>query len=203
MKNMTDSFAEKATGWDEPGKIRMAENFITELRRHITIQPGWRGLEIGAGTGLAGLMLLPELASVVFEDTSEAMLGMLRKKTAGMDNVEIIHGEITGYQAQDIDLIFSNMAFHHIDDIGSTLDHLFRISKPGAWIVIGDLRSEDGSFHRFQPVPHNGFDTDALSVQFQQAGFNVIAVETYHVLRQEKIRGMISDYPQFILVARK
>ena len=95
------------------------------------------------------------------------------------------------------------MAFHHIEDIAHTLKHLHSITRPGAVVVIGDIRSEDGSFHRFQPIPHRGFDTGALSVQFEQAGFAVDAVETYHVLRQEKIPGTISEYEQFILVAHK
>ena len=77
------------------------------------------------------------------------------------------------------------------------------IAVESAVVVIGDLRSEDGSFHRFQPIPHRGFDTGALSVLFEQAGFAVDAVETYHVLRQEKIPGTISEYEQFILVAHK
>lgn len=200
---MTDTFADRAADWDQPGKIEMAENFITELKRHIPVQPHWKGLEIGTGTGLAGLMLMPLLQSLVLEDTSESMLDVLRKKTIGMNNIEIIHGEVTDYRNQDIDLVFSSMAFHHIDDIPGTLTHLHHITTPGAVVAIGDLRSEDGSFHRFQPIPHKGFDTGKLSEQFRQAGFTVEKVETYHTLKQEKIPGTISEYEQFILIARK
>ena len=200
---MTDSFADRAAYWDNPGKVKMVENFVTELHRHVNIQTHWKGLEIGAGTGLAGLMLLPLLTSLVLEDTSESMLNMLRKKTDEMSNIEIVHGEITDYRKQDIDLVFSNMAFHHIDDIPGTLKHLHNITTPGAIIVIGDLCTEDGSFHRFQPIPHKGFDTSELSEQFEQAGFAVQKVKTYHVLKQEKIPGTISEYKQFILIAQR
>lgn len=200
---MTDTFADRAADWDQPDKVKMAENFVTELHRHVDIQPGWKALEIGAGTGLVGLMLLPGLKSIVFEDTSKAMLDVLQEKTAGKTSIEIVHGEITDYPKQDIDLVFSNMAFHHIDDIPATLKHLHSITTPGAIVVIGDLRTEDGSFHRFQPIPHKGFDTDALSEQFEQAGFNVRVVETYRVMRAEKIPGTISEYEQFVLLAQR
>jgi len=38
--------------------------------------------------------------------------------------VEISHGEISKYRSADIDFVFSNMAFHHIEDIPKTLEHL-------------------------------------------------------------------------------
>lgn len=200
---MTDTFAHKAADWDQPGKVKMAENFVTELCRQIDIQSHWKGLEVGAGTGLAGLQLLPLLHFLVLEDTSAAMLDVLRKKTSGLNNIEIIHGEITDYHRQDIDLVFSNMAFHHIEDIPGALKHLHSITKPGAIVAISDLRTEDGSFHHFQPIPHRGFDTDQLSELFEQAGFEVKSARTYHVLRQEKIPGTISEYEQFLLIALK
>ena len=200
---MTDYFADRAAEWDKPGKIEMADNFVQALLKHIEPQPHWKALEIGAGTGLVGLQLLPRVRSIVFEDTSEEMLKVLRSKIDDNAPVEILHGEISKYRPADIDFVFSNMAFHHIEDIPKTLEHLFAITTPGAKIAIGDIRSEDGSFHRFDPVPHKGFDTDELSAQFEKAGFRVLHVETYNVLRQEKIPGKLSDYEQFILIAEK
>lgn len=201
--NKTDPFAERAADWDQPGKIEMAENFVNALLKQITIKPGMKALEIGAGTGLVGLMLLSKLDSIVFEDTSEAMLNVLRAKTTGINNIEIVQGEITDYTRQDIDLVFSNMAFHHVEDITGMLKHLHSITRPGATVVVGDIRSEDGSFHRFNPIPHKGFDTEQLSGWFREAGFAVKTVETYHLLRQEKIPGTILEYEQFILVAER
>lgn len=200
---MTDYFADRAAEWDKPGKIEMADNFVQALLKHIEPQPHWKALEIGTGTGLVGLQLLPRVRSIVFEDTSEEMLKVLRSKIDDNAPVEILHGEISKYRSSDIDFVFSNMAFHHIENIPKTLEHLFAVTTPGAKIAIGDIRSEDGSFHRFDPVPHKGFDTDELSTQFEKAGFRVLHVETYNVLRQEKIPGKLSDYEQFILIAEK
>jgi ubiquinone/menaquinone biosynthesis C-methylase UbiE len=131
------------------------------------------------------------------------MLEILKQKLDNKDNVEIVDGEVFEYQKKDIDLAFSCMAFHHIPDIEKTLNHLGNITNTGATIVIGDLRTEDGSFHRFEPIPHKGFDTEELSKQFQNAGFEVVINQTYHTLVRERTEGNVSNYEQFILIAKK
>lgn len=199
----TDYFAGRAADWDKPGKISMAENFVNALLEHVQPQRNWKGLEIGAGTGLVGLQLLPKIQSLVCVDTSEAMIHVLKEKVSGKENIEVIFGEVFDYQQQDVDFVFSNMSFHHIENIPDTLAHLHRITNSGAIIAIGDIRTEDGSFHHFNPIPHKGFETDELSHWFEDAGFNVRLVSTYHTLVQEKIPGKISEYEQFILIAER
>lgn len=203
LEMKTDYFAGRAAEWDKPGKISMADNFVNALLEHIQPQSDWKGLEVGAGTGLVGLQLLPRIKSLVCVDTSESMLNVLREKVDGNKKVEIVAGEVYDYKMQDIDFVFSNMSFHHIEDIQGTLAHLYKITNPNAVIAIGDIRSEDGSFHRFDPIPHKGFDTNELSRWFENAGFKVRLVKTYNILVQEKIPGKISEYEQFILVAEK
>jgi ubiquinone/menaquinone biosynthesis C-methylase UbiE len=200
---MTDNFAHRAADWDQPSKIEMTEIFIRELKKNIELQKDWKGLEIGAGTGLVGLKLLPEMDSVVFEDTSAAMLGVLKNKLKGGEKVEIVEGEIFAYGKQDIDLAFSVMAFHHIPEMEKALKHLSAIIKPGGKVVVGDLVTEDGSFHSFEPIPHKGFDTNVLSSQFEAVGFRVLKSYVYNVLKRERIAGVISEYEQFILIAEK
>ena len=104
---MTDNFAHRANDWDQPSKIEMTTIFADALMREITLEKQWKALEIGAGTGLVGLQLLPKLSTVVFEDTSEAMLNVLKQKLTGDEAVEIVHGEVFEYTKQDIDLVFS------------------------------------------------------------------------------------------------
>jgi ubiquinone/menaquinone biosynthesis C-methylase UbiE len=199
---MNDTFITRAADWDRPDKINMSKKFADELISSINPLPDWKALEIGAGTGLVGLLIEPLVRTIVMEDTSESMLQVLKQKLNGNSKVEIVHGEVTDYKLQDIDLIFSNMAFHHIPDIEKTLQHLASITKTGAWIVIGDLVTEDGSFHHFEPIPHKGFDTSALSGQFEQAGFEVKSVKTHNVI-SKIVENITSEYEQFILIAQK
>ena len=76
------------------------------------------------------------------------------------------------------------------------------IMLPGAWVVIGDLESEDGSFHGFEPIPHRGFDTTLLSGLFVQAGFDVKRVKMYNVM-SKSLDSITKDYKQFMLVAQR
>jgi ubiquinone/menaquinone biosynthesis C-methylase UbiE len=199
---MNDNFAHRAAEWDSPEKTRMTEIFVGEMLKHIKPQKEWKAIEIGAGTGLVGLQILPYVGQLVFEDTSAAMLNVLKQKLITQSSVEIVHGEIFDYHKRDIDLAFSCMAFHHLPSIEHTLDHLATITKPNAYVVVGDLLTEDGSFHHFEPIPHKGFDLDILSEQFRNAGFEVIATKHYHTLKRERTPGLISHYTQFILIAK-
>lgn len=200
---MTDNFAHRASDWDSPEKIKMTDTFVKAVLTKVDLQNNWKGLEIGAGTGLVGLQLLPKISTVVFEDTSKAMLDVLRQKLDGTESVEIVHGEVFDYTAQDIDFVFSCMAFHHIPDIDSALQHLSNICRKGATLAIGDIRTEDGSFHRFEPIPHKGFDTEELSKQFEEAGFNVLSADTYNIMKRERTPGVFTEYEQFLLIAEK
>jgi len=199
---MIDSFATKATNWDSPDKINMTDKFVAELLCQVTPQSTWKALEIGTGTGLVGLQIEPLVGHLVLEDTSESMLEVLKQKMNGNSKIEILHGEVFDYKTRDIDLIFSCMAFHHIPDIEKTLQHLAKITKAGALVIIGDLESEDGSFHGFEPIPHQGFDTANLSRQFEEAGFNVRLVKTYNVM-SKTVDSVTTGYAQFILVANR
>ncbi|MFZ4581844.1 MAG: class I SAM-dependent methyltransferase [Paludibacter sp.] len=200
---MTDNFAHRAAEWDNPSKVEMTKKFVAALTQNIELKKHWRALEIGAGTGLVGLQILPYVGSVVFEDTSAAMLGVLKQKLNGDEKVELIEGEVFEYRSQNIDFVFSCMAFHHIPDIDKTLHHLYQITNVGATIVVGDIRTEDGSFHHFEPIPHKGFDTSELSVKFENAGFKVLSTDTYNILNRERKPGVFTDYEQFMLIARR
>jgi ubiquinone/menaquinone biosynthesis C-methylase UbiE len=200
---MKDDFAHRAAEWDSPEKVRMTEVFVAQLFQKIQIQPHWKALEVGAGTGLVGMQLLNNVSKIVFEDTSAAMLDVLKNKLENQEKVEILLGEVFEYNHQDIDFVFSCMAFHHIPDIGRTLRHLYSISNDNATIAIADLVEEDGSFHSFEPIPHKGFDVEKLSVQFKDAGFEVQSISIYNTLKRERVKGVIGSYDQFVLIARK
>jgi len=199
---MTDDFVSKAAQWDSPDKINMTKKFLSEMLFNVNPQSGWKAMEIGAGTGLVGLNVEPLVAKVIMVDTSKSMLEVLKQKLNDYSKVEILHGEVFNYTQQDIDFVFSAMAFHHLDDVEKVIQHIATITKEGAWVVVGDLVTEDGSFHGFAPIPYCGFDTAVLSKQFSQAGFDVKLMKIYNVITRitdEKT----SSYEQFMLVAKR
>jgi len=199
---MNDNFKAKAAQWDSPDKIIMTKKFLSEMLYNVNPLPSWKALEIGAGTGLVGLNVEPLVAKVVMVDTSESMLEVLKQKLIEDSNVEILHGEVFDYKQQDIDFVFSAMAFHHLTDVEKTIKHLATITKPGAWVVVGDLVTEDGSFHNFEPIPYCGFDTDILSKQFVRAGFIVRLVKIYNTITRITDEKS-TNYEQFMLIAKR
>jgi len=199
---MNDTFKAKAAQWDSPDKIAMTKKFLSEMLFNVNPISSWKALELGAGTGLVGLNVEPLVGRVVMVDTSESMLEVLKQKLHDEKKVEILHGEIFDYKQQDIDFVFSAMAFHHLPDVEKTLQHLATITKSGAWVVVGDLVTEDGSFHNFEPIPYCGFDTDVLSKQFVNAGFDVKLVKIYNVITRITDEKTTS-YEQFMLIAKR
>jgi len=200
---MIDNFADRAAEWDSPQKTKMTKLFVAEMLSYIQPQSTWKAMEIGAGTGLVGMQIAHLVNNIVFEDTSEAMLEVLKQKLDENSRAEIVHGEVFEYNQQDIDLIFSCMALHHIPNIDKTLVHLGTITKPGGIVIIGDLVTEDGSFHNHEPIPHRGFDTEILSEQFREAGFEVMKNHVYNMFERELADGRTTNFEQFILIAKK
>lgn len=199
---MNDNFKAKAAQWDSPDKIAMTKKFLSEMLFNINPISSWKALELGAGTGLVGLNVEPLVAKVVMVDTSESMLEVLKQKVYNHSKVEVLHGEVFDYKQQDIDFVFSAMAFHHLNDMEKTLQHIATITKPGAWVVVGDLVTEDGSFHNFEPIPYCGFETSVLAKQFVKTGFEVKLVKIYNVITRitdEKT----TNYEQFMLIAKR
>lgn len=203
IQNPNDVFAERAANWDNPSKIDMTDKFVAAVLDKVKPKKDWKALEIGAGTGLVGIQFLPLVNAVTFEDTSEAMLGVLQSKLNGNEKAQLVHGELTAIETDHFDFVISCMAFHHIPDLHSTLAHLFNITTPGALVAVGDIRTEDGSFHRFDPIPHKGFDTDELSAIFHENGFDTLSVSDYNILSRERTPGVWTDYTQFILIAQR
>jgi len=197
-----DTFKARAAQWDNPNKIARTQKFLQEMWLHVKPSSHWKAFEIGTGTGLVGLQVEPLVDKLILEDTSEAMLEVLKNKLSSNSKVEILHGELFDYQKADIDFVFSAMAFHHLPDVEKALQHIARITKPGALVAIGDLVTEDGSFHRFEPIPYCGFDTTSLSNQFVQAGFEVKLVKVYNVISRN-VDEKRTDYEQFILIAKR
>ncbi|PKO99176.1 MAG: hypothetical protein CVU13_06500 [Bacteroidetes bacterium HGW-Bacteroidetes-8] len=198
---MVDYFKDKAKEWDSPMKIEMADKFIAEMLKSVNFGVDLKVLELGCGTGLAGLQIAPLVKSIIFLDSSTQMIEVLKEKIEGLtikDRSTVINGTIDKYTTQDIDVIFSLMAIHHIENTQKTFEHISSILKPGGLFVIGDLKEEDGSFHGGEYVPHNGFNVQQLAQQLENSDLEVVTTATYNSMNKNG-----SVYEQFILISKK
>ncbi len=199
-----DEFAHKAEEWDTPMRIKMAEKFVNELHNNINFTNKLKVLDFGCGTGLVGLQIAPLVKSAVLMDTSAAMTEVLKSKIfedqlkVPKSDIKVINSEVFEYRNQDIDIVFSLMAMHHIENLNETINHIASILKPGGLLVIGDLKEEDGSFHQGEKVAHKGFNISHLSGMIEGSDLEVRKTYVYNTIAKNE-----REYEQFILIAQK
>lgn len=198
-------FDARAADWDTPERVQRAHILADAIREHVPLTPEMRAVDIGAGTGLLGLDLLADLASVALTDPSEGMI------EAARDRIEadgIVDATAHVYDVPStrlppgapFDLAVSLMALHHVADTAATLRSVHAMLVPGGRIALIDLDEEDGSFHDpDQPgIHHQGFDRASLVGMARAVGFvDADAPIVGEIQRDGRL------YPLFLLIGRK
>jgi ubiquinone/menaquinone biosynthesis C-methylase UbiE len=186
---MTSRFDEKAADWDTEERQERVREVATIIRRNVPLTSSMRVIDIGAGTGLLGLELAPDVAAVVLAEPSAGMLTMARRKLegGGYPNVSAIELDLPADPPADapFDLAVSLLVLHHVEDTRAALMSIHALLGPGGRMALLDLDAEDGSFHAedAEGIHHHGFDQAhvvrlAESVGFQDVGSrNVSAIE--------------------------
>ena len=198
-----------AADWDDnPGRRALATDVAAAIRATVPMQPDWHAMEYGCGTGLVGAALAPELGLLLACDLSPGMLSVLEKKAraAGLDQLHTRVLDLTSEPppAETFDLIFSSMTMHHIEDVAALLPIFRGMLKPGGWLALADLDTEDGSFHGggAPGVMHHGFDREGLQAELRVAGFVDTHSGTAHTMSKTAADGRVREYPIFLITAR-
>jgi 2-polyprenyl-3-methyl-5-hydroxy-6-metoxy-1,4-benzoquinol methylase len=196
-------FDEKAPDWDTPERLERTRAVAATIREHVPLNAQMRAIDIGAGTGLLGLELAPDVASMVLAEPSAGMLEVARQKLAagGPAYVTAIPFDIqAGPQGLGpFDLAVSLLVLHHVEDTGAALRTVHDLLAPGGRIALLDLDAEDGTFHDDpEGIHHHGFDAAAIVHLATEAGFH--DVETRIVAEIDRDGR---PYPLFLLTARR
>ena len=206
---MTSRFDEAAAQWDNnPGRVDLARAVGEAIGRTIPLQPGWRVLDYGAGTGLLTLNLQPRVASMVALDSSTGMLEKLTQKlaAAAISNVQTRHWDLEAkpFPEPGFDLVVSSMTLHHLRNVPLVLSRLAELLKPGGWLAVADLDSEDGSFHgQADDVFHHGFKRGQIAEWLTNAGFRWVSVSDAHTMSKPSSTGQVRSYGIFLAVGQK
>lgn len=207
---MTNSehFDAKAQEWDEhPGKRKVAQAFVSELQKNVPLLPTMELLDFGCGTGLVSMELHHLIASITLLDTSAGMIEVLQKKIAmhGVTNMHPRLGNLSTMAPlkERFDLIYSNMALHHVVNTEQTLAELVQLLKPCGVLSIGDLETEDGSFHQGEMQVHHGFDFQGLASILINLGLDIEHCYCSYTMQKSDATGQLRNYPLFFLQARK
>ena len=197
------TFDERAQDWDTPERSERAQAAAQVIRQHIPLAPSMRAIDLGAGTGLLGLALAPDVGEVVLAEPSPGMLEVARQKlrAQGPANVTAVELDLPGPPpaGAPFDLAVSLLVLHHVADTEAALRSIHALLVPGGHIALLDLDKEDGSFHDAdaEGIHHEGFEQAALRRLAESVGF--LDVRTGVAMEIEKDGR---PYPLFLLTAR-
>lgn len=204
------TFDERAAAWDTPERIQRAEGVADAMVGAVSIGPGTRAIELGAGTGLLGLAIRERvgparLSELLLTDASTGMLEVAEAKvrTRRLTGVRTLRFDVASEPppaGAPFDLALSLLVLHHVQDTAAALRAIGRLLRPGGWLAISDLDTEDGTFHdpEAEGIHHHGFDRAALRQLAEAAGFVDVGLATAGEFEREG-----RTYPLFLLTARR
>ncbi len=203
-------FDDAAADWEEkPQRVALARKVAEAIQQAIPLAETMQVLEYGCGTGMVSRALSPHVAKIVAVDTSPQMLEVLRRKAReeGIANIETLAHDLTQHplSAENFDLVMSSMTLHHIPDIEALLHRFFAALKPGGYLAVADLVTEDGSFHEdHSGVAHHGINPETVRTILAKNGGHDIGVQEIHTIEKTQGNGAkLREYPIFLAWCRK
>lgn len=142
--------------------------------------PGAKVLDVGCGSGatVERLVSLYQFQALGL-DSSEALLETGRKKNPGLNLIRGL-GEDLPFPAKHIDGVLAECALSVMEDLDQVLKEIFRVLKPGGWLVINDVyaRNPEG----LKPLQELNFETcirralpkEKLLNKLVGNGFNIV-----------------------------
>lgn len=202
-------FDDAAAEWEEkPQRVALAHKVAEAIKQAIPLARTMQVLEYGCGTGMVSRGLSPQVATILAVDTSPQMLEVLRQKAGeeGIGNIKTLAHDLTKQPLpdQNFDLVMSSMTLHHIADIEPLLQRFFATLKPGGYLAVADLVTEDGSFHEDnRGVAHHGVDPETVRAVLAKNGGLDIGVREIHTIEKPQKNGAKRGYPVFLAWCRK
>ncbi len=185
-----DFFNASAPEWDTIRTQWFGESFHLEAMLS-ALDPKWIAGDLGAGTGTMAALLAPHVRQVIAVEPSAAMLraAKSRIKTLQLENVTLLPGRLEALPpaVQALDMALVSLVLHHVDDIAGALTDIFRVLKPGGFLLIVDLMPHEVEMFR-EKMGHRwmGFAPGRMAEMLMQAGFVDIR---RHTLESRKTRS--------------
>lgn len=197
-------FDKVADVWENSRRMGSAEQIYKAIANKIELTSEMKVADIGTGTGLLLIHILPHIGEISGYDNSAKMLKQLDEKIekADLKNVKSVFfdADKDKFSEKDYNLLVSSMTFHHIQNVSDFFKEIYSATAKGGQIAIADLETEDGSFHSNpdDSIKHLGFDKSEFKLMIEEAGFVNVEVESIFKLKKDN-----RDYPIFLATAMK
>jgi tRNA (cmo5U34)-methyltransferase len=203
-----NEFDLKAAGWDDnPMHRERSEAVAGAIKHTIPLNINMRALEFGAGTGTASFLLKDLLKEIVLMDTSREMVRIMNEKISlnKANNLIAMNFDLEKNEYTDgkFDLIFTQMALHHVADTDAIIKKFSRMLNQNGYLVIADLYEEDGSFHGDGFTGHRGFNIEALSGLLHKNNFSGITHKTCFAIEHRISESESKQFEVFLLTGKK
>lgn len=197
----TDKFDSIANSYDNPERIHIAKVASDAIKEYLGDAKSKSAIDFGCGTGLVGMDLVSEFESLLFMDTSENMLDIVKGKItdAGALNARTLcfDFETSGQPDLHADYIFMAQVLLHIEDVEALLTKLYDVLNIEGHLLIVDFNKNDKVVSE---LVHNGFDQEQLKESMLKIGFKDIRSKT--IYNGTKL-FMNQDASLFIMDAKK
>ena len=205
---MTNHFDTVAQSWDQnPVNAKRTQAIAIALRSIFNFKEKKTAMEFGAGTGLLSISLRDLFFEITLLDSSSEMVRIAKEKLAKEDINHLtpifFDLEKEDYTIKTFDIVFSQMALHHVLEVDSIISKFYKLLNPGGLLTIADLYKEDGTFHEFDFNGHKGFDPDELSKVFEKSGFREISYKPGYEIIKTEGPNKGKSYPIFLLTGKK
>ncbi|MDR3599749.1 MAG: methyltransferase domain-containing protein [Desulfosporosinus sp.] len=120
--------------------LRPGGFILTDLGvKNCNFSPGARVLDVGCGSGatVERLVSLYQLQAIGL-DPSEVLLERGKKKHPCLQLIQGL-GEDLPFPVNDMDGVFAECALSVMVDLDKALAEIFRVLKPGGWLVVNDV----------------------------------------------------------------
>jgi len=168
-----------AGAWDATRRQMYGDAF-THHAMLALLPDDWTVADLGCGTGLVAAELAQRVGRVIAVDASDAMLDAARRRTAALDNVELVRDDLEALALDDgcCDAAVMVIVLSYLGEPDAALRHMRRILKPGGRGVVVDLMRHDrDDFRRQMNQQSMGFEPPELAGMLRDAGFDAVTCE--------------------------
>lgn len=203
-----DYFNDIAESWN----VTRSEYFEERLKYKVLSKANIKDkvvADLGCGTGFLSLALALD-ASIVFSiDQSVNMLKESKKlmESKKFNNVYPIKSDLGNLVLFDesVDVVFINMALHHVKDAKKAIEEMYRIIKKDGTLIISDVQEHNGQWAVEEMFDEwLGFSNNQIEEWLTDAGFNTVSIENTDLkCKGYSSKGEYTETGIFIAAASK